>query len=397
MNRWQLILLLGLAASRSFAIWEEWELDIDRIHEVSTYLMEEHAPPAWRDMIEIPPPAEWTRLWETVVQTLATGDFHDLAWIRPEVEMALELLRLDPRGEAYASWLEQRLDYFHVAHETVQTHAPAAHPPRPAPTVAAPLRPPPAPPPATPSPDQQQAMRQRAASRSHWDERLAGRDAPARAAALLPRLKQIFAAEGVPAELVWLAEVESTFNPSARSPVGAVGLFQFMPATAESFGLTTSPVDQRLDPELNAQAAARYLRQLYGRFQSWPLALAAYNAGQGRVNRLLREHQASTFDGISAHLPTETQMYVPKVMATIARREGVDPDRLPAPGTASARLHDGHVEFFRVVAQHAGGTEGGNNRRHAVLHDFHPFHRHAFFAMIVISRHHLLLHDLVEG
>lgn len=152
---------------------------------------------------------------------------------------------------------------------------------------------------------------------------------PERAAVLAPRLREIFREEGVPPELIWVAEVESSFNPAARSPVGALGLFQFMPATAESFGLSVSPVDQRLDPEMNARAAAQYLRQLYQRFGSWQLALAAYNGGQGRVARLLRQHEASRFEDIAPFLPSETQMYVPKVMATVQLREGIDPRTLP--------------------------------------------------------------------
>src|SRR5690606_37921070 len=118
------------------------------------------------------------------------------------------------------------------------------------------------------------------------------------------------------------AEVESTFNPVARSPAGARGLFQLMPATARELGLRTFFPDERTDPAKSAQAAARYLRQMHDRFGDWPLALAAYNAGPGRVRRTLEQHGAETFAGIAAHLPAETQMYVPKVLATIEARTG---------------------------------------------------------------------------
>jgi membrane-bound lytic murein transglycosylase D len=155
---------------------------------------------------------------------------------------------------------------------------------------------------------------------------------PARAPALLPRLQQVFVEEGVPAELVWLAETESTFNPAARSPVGARGLFQLMPETAKSLGLQTFLPDERADPEKSARAAARYLRYLHGRFGDWPLVLAAYNAGEGRVWRTLKSGNASTFAEIAGALPAETRMYVPKVLATIETRAGVSPDRLAAPG-----------------------------------------------------------------
>ena len=151
------------------------------------------------------------------------------------------------------------------------------------------------------------------------------RNAPANAGALVPGLKEIFKDQGVPPEWVWIAEVESSLNPEARSPVGAVGLFQFMPATAGRFGMKTRPVDERLDPEKSAEAAAKYMKILYRRFDSWPLALAAYNAGEGRVSRLLSRNGAASFEGIKKDLPTETQMYVPKVLATVRVREGVEP------------------------------------------------------------------------
>ena len=164
-----------------------------------------------------------------------------------------------------------------------------------------------------------------------WVKKLAKRPLPANAEKLIPRLKAVFKAEGVPTELVWIAEVESSLNPDAKSPSGAVGLFQFMPATAERFGLRTAFFDERKDPEKSARAAARYLKVLYRQTGSWRLALASYNAGEGRVGMALEKQNARSFDEIADHLPVETQMYVPKVMAVIALRENVDPARLPAP------------------------------------------------------------------
>lgn len=70
---------------------------------------------------------------------------------------------------------------------------------------------------------------------------------------------------------------------------------------------------------------------MHGRFGDWPLALAAYNAGEGRVSRELRRRSASDFAAIARHLPAETRLYVPKVLATIHVREGVHPADLPAP------------------------------------------------------------------
>ena len=120
-----------------------------------------------------------------------------------------------------------------------------------------------------------------------------------------------------------MAEVESSFNPRARSPVGAVGLYQLMPATATQMGLRLRPTDERTDPDKSAQAAAKYLRYLNTRFKDWRLTLAAYNAGETRVRSLLSRYKAATFDAIATRLPAETQMYVPRIEATILRREGI--------------------------------------------------------------------------
>ncbi len=121
--------------------------------------------------------------------------------------------------------------------------------------------------------------------------------------------------------------------------MGAAGLFQFMPATAERFGLAMTPTDQRTDPQRCGTAAARYLRLLYRRFSDWPLAVAAYNAGEGRVGKTLKKQGGTRFEDIADELPIETRnelpietrMYVPRVAAAIHLREGADLRRLPAP------------------------------------------------------------------
>ena len=147
----------------------------------------------------------------------------------------------------------------------------------------------------------------------------------------MPGLRAAFVAEGVPPDLAWMAEVESALNPKARSPAGALGLFQFMPDTARTVGLGTGLPDERTDPAKSARAAARLLRRLHGEFGDWSLALAAYNAGQGRVSRALAARRATTFTEISEALPVETRLYVPKVYATIALRTGVPPEKLMGP------------------------------------------------------------------
>jgi membrane-bound lytic murein transglycosylase D len=147
----------------------------------------------------------------------------------------------------------------------------------------------------------------------------------------VPRLKPIFESMRVPTELVWVAEVESAFDPRAISPVGAAGLYQLMPATARQYGLVLEPEDDRLHPEKNALAAARHMSYLKRTFNDWPLAMAAYNAGHNRVRGLLAKHNARSFEEIALYLPLETQLFVPKVDATLVRREGVSLARLPSP------------------------------------------------------------------
>jgi membrane-bound lytic murein transglycosylase D len=158
---------------------------------------------------------------------------------------------------------------------------------------------------------------------------------PAGQARLL-QLQAVFDAAQVPRELVWLAEVESSFNPAARSRAGAVGLYQLMPLTAKSLGLSLEPTDERLIPEENARAAARYLRHLYRRFGDWSLVLAAYNAGETRVHRLLAETEANNFEMIAPLLPAETRAYVPKMESVLRRRERCGLSDLPPPGVRLA-------------------------------------------------------------
>ncbi len=132
-----------------------------------------------------------------------------------------------------------------------------------------------------------------------------------------PMIERILREEGLPPELMWIGLVESGYDPLARSPKDALGIWQLVSQTALSFGLKLDGRDERSDPEKSTHAAARYLKSLYGRFGDWPLALAAYNAGEGRVQNAIEQAHDRDFWHLAASgmLPRETQAYVPAVLA----------------------------------------------------------------------------------
>lgn len=229
------------------------------------------------------------------------GDYvYDLAALKDTARALVPVMQKFEETRPYAAWLQSHLDYFEVA-EILRHEAESGTATQP----GVPLPP--------PTPQRERAV---------WVKELASRPIPPLADQSVARLKRIFTAEKVPSELVWVAEVESSFNPTARSPAGAAGLFQLMPATARRQNLALTPDDQRLHPDKNARAAAQYLHHLHDRFGDWRLALAAYNAGETRVDNLLKQQKARSYDAIASRLPAETQMYVPKVEATLRKREG---------------------------------------------------------------------------
>jgi len=134
-----------------------------------------------------------------------------------------------------------------------------------------------------------------------------------------PLFEQVLDRENIPLEIKYLAVVESALRPTAKSPVGASGLWQFMFSTAKQYDLEVSSyVDERCDPVRSTIAAAEYLKKLHTVFQDWDLALAAYNAGPGNVTKAIRRSGGhKNYWEIRSFLPNETANYIPAFLATM--------------------------------------------------------------------------------
>src|SRR5690606_18229348 len=133
----------------------------------------------------------------------------------------------------------------------------------------------------------------------------------------LPLFEDALERHGMPDDIKYLAIIESGLNPKAVSRVGAMGLWQFMPATGREYKLyVNSHVDDRMDPELATEAAVKYLKALHRMFGNWEVALAAYNCGPGNVRKAIRRSGGKkNFWEIYNYLPKETRSYVPQFQA----------------------------------------------------------------------------------
>src|SRR5579884_2302670 len=139
-----------------------------------------------------------------------------------------------------------------------------------------------------------------------------------RAGRYRPLIQRILAEEGVPQELIYLAQIESGFLPRAVSYKSAVGMWQFVQWRGREYGLMqTSATDDRLDPEKATRAAAKHLHDLYNEFGDWYLAMAAYNCGPGCVEKAVERTGYADFWQLRSRnaLPRETQNYVPLILA----------------------------------------------------------------------------------
>lgn len=131
--------------------------------------------------------------------------------------------------------------------------------------------------------------------------------------------RRIFREEGIPENVAWLGQVESMWKPTAMSWAAASGLWQFIPGTGARFGLRrTAYVDERNSFEMATRASARYLKFLANRYNgNWELAMAAYNCGEGNVDRAISRSGRADFWAAYPFLPKETRNYVPNILATI--------------------------------------------------------------------------------
>jgi membrane-bound lytic murein transglycosylase D len=176
----------------------------------------------------------------------------------------------------------------------------------------------------------------------------------------MPHIREVFAEEGIPQDLAYVALVESAFKANAYSRARAKGVWQFVSATGKRYGLQVDWwVDERSDPEKATRAAARYLKELYDLFGDWNLALAGYNAGEGKVLRSMKRYKTDDFWKLrqTRGLRRETKNYVPLIHAAVVIAKA--PERYgftvspQAPPDFERVAIEGAIDL-RVIAECAG-------------------------------------------
>jgi membrane-bound lytic murein transglycosylase D len=175
-------------------------------------------------------------------------------------------------------------------------------------------------------------------------------------------IRKVFRKKGLPEDLTWLAMIESGFEPIARSPVGAMGLWQFMPDTGKIYGLSVDRwTDLRMSSAAATDAAADFLADLYRRFGSWELAMAGYNMGYGGVLSAVRRYNTNDYWALSkleGSFPWETTLYVPKIIAAAIVSRNLAAfgyqDVVPEPALEGEDLPVGPGIALATVAQACG-------------------------------------------
>lgn len=171
-----------------------------------------------------------------------------------------------------------------------------------------------------------------------------------------PIFEDVLDREGLPIELKYLPIIESALRPTARSRVGASGLWQFMASTGKMYGLEiNSLVDERYDVYKSTEAAAKYLKVLYAEYEDWNLVIAAYNCGPGRVNRAIASSKGQTdYWAIYPYLPKETRGYVPIFIAATYimnyfREHNITPQETKKPFYLDSVVIDRSVHFEQIA------------------------------------------------
>ncbi|MBD3345065.1 MAG: LysM peptidoglycan-binding domain-containing protein [Chitinivibrionales bacterium] len=180
-----------------------------------------------------------------------------------------------------------------------------------------------------------------------------------RAAYYLPFMQKMFVDSGLPRDLAYLPLIESGFNPKAYSYAHASGIWQFIPSTGRIYGLRQSYwLDERRDPVKSTQSAIKYLTKLYDQFNDWHLALAAYNCGEGRVERSIG--RADTHDYWHLRLPRQTMNYVPKYISSLIVAKNPECFSYTMPDTTPFNLDTLHFSDcidMKTVAEGIGCDE----------------------------------------
>lgn len=183
--------------------------------------------------------------------------------------------------------------------------------------------------------------------------------------------RRIFREEGIPENVAWLGQVESSWKPTAMSWAAASGLWQFIPGTGARYGLRrTAHIDERNSFDEATRASARYLKFLFNRYGNWELAMAGYNCGEGNVDKAIARSGQRNFWAAYPFLPRETRNYVPNILATILIANNpaqygfghVRPapalryDRIRVPGSTNisilAQASDTSVQYIRYLNPH---------------------------------------------